>query len=121
LLLLVLVSLARSEEGRFVKEFKVRDNITVVVAEGDKEPRSIGSYSVRVYSDLNTGSFVDGMIKSRDGYIREVEIKERDRTGSDEIRVTIATAGSGSYFAVDVFTFDGKNLRWSKEKSRPLQ
>ena len=47
----------------------VAGSLTVVIATGAKEPASIGSYSVRIYRALETGSFVDGVISKRDGSI----------------------------------------------------
>lgn len=40
-----------SADERFVQKVTIHPGLVVVVSEGDLEARSIGSYSVRVYSD----------------------------------------------------------------------
>ena len=101
--------------GRFVGEYKLPNGMTAVVAEGDREPRSIGSYSVRIYDDLHAGRYISGTIRPRDGFIREVRAGEVDRNGRDEIVVFIETAGSGRYVTTDIFSFDGRNLSIGEE------
>lgn len=107
--------------GRFIGEYRLPEGRVAVIAEGDREPRSIGSYSVRVYADLYTGSYVAGTIRHRDGFIREVRVGERDRQGRDEIVVVIETAGSGRYQTTDVFLFDGRDLRLVEKGPRSRQ
>jgi hypothetical protein len=42
-----------ADEGRYVKQLPLPDGRVSVVAEGDMEPRSIGSYSIRFYGARN--------------------------------------------------------------------
>jgi hypothetical protein len=97
-------------DERFVGEFRLPSGMVAVVAEGDREPRSIGSYSIRVYAVLPTGSFVAGMIRPRNGFIREVRVLGPSQPGRDEIAVVMETAGSGRYTTTDAFIFDGRDI-----------
>ena len=109
-----------AENDRFVWQFGLNDGKTLVVAEGDREPRSIGSYTVRIYDDLTVGALVAGVVRPRNGFVQEVKMRDLDRDGREEIIIRIETAGSGPYVALNVFTFDGKQLRWSETLSRPM-
>ncbi|MDA0577931.1 MAG: MliC family protein [Verrucomicrobia bacterium] len=86
----------------------------VAVAEGDGEPRSVGSYSVRVYSHANpdfpTDDFIGGVVRARDGVVEDVVFADIDHDGSVEVVVVIRSVGTGSYLSADAFTFNGKQL-----------
>jgi ecotin len=87
---------------------------TAVVAEGDFEARSIGSYSVRVYStqsaqpDDDTTFFSSGVIRARDGTVEKVFLAELGNDDPPSLVVAIRSAGSGGYLSADAFTI-GKN------------
>ena len=61
---------------RYVKKIELPSNETVVVAEGDFEARSIGSYSVRLYASGaqpgDTTIYESGLLFTRDGTIEDV-------------------------------------------------
>ena len=95
---------------RFIGEFRLNGDMVAVVAEGDREPRSIGSYTVRIYADLYNGSYVTGIIRPRNGFIRAVRVADSATPGQDEITVVMETAGSGRYATTDVFCFNGREL-----------
>lgn len=83
-----------AEQGRIVKQVRFSDRTaTVVVAEGDLEPRSIGSYAVRIYAFINPDfpfdKLVTGIIRPRDGVVEEVKFADLDGHGSPEIVVVI--------------------------------
>ena len=86
----------------------------VVVAEGDFEPSSVGSYSLRVYAGTNPrfpyDSFIAGTVRSRDGTVEEVRFSDVDRDGSPEIIVVIRSAGTGGYLSADAFQLQGTVL-----------
>ncbi|WP_197031689.1 PliI family lysozyme inhibitor of I-type lysozyme [Bordetella petrii] len=91
----------------------------VVVAQEPGEPASIGSYSVRLYRDLSVGDYADGLIRPRDGELRQAELKDLDGDGQPELAVTLVTAGSGNYQTLDVYKIeDGKRLRWLPQLSK---
>lgn len=85
----------------------------VVVAQESGEPASIGTYSVRLYRDLSTGDYAGGIIRPRDGELRQAELKDVDGDGQPELAVTLVTAGSGNYTTLDVYKIrDGERLEW---------
>ena len=86
----------------------------VVVAEGDFEPRSVGSYSVRAYTAANPrfpfDDFIAGTVRPRDGTVDFVGFSDLDHDGSPEIIVLIRSAGSGAYLSADAFQLRGTVL-----------
>jgi len=98
--------------GHFVQKLALPSGPTVVVAEGDFEARSIGSFSVRVYdtqsaqANDDTTFFAAGIIRPRDGPIEKVLLAELGNEGVSSLIVVIRSAGSGSYLSADAFTLD---------------
>lgn len=96
--------------GYFVQKLALPSGQTAVVAEGDFEARSIGSYSVRIYSrqsgqpDDNTTFFSSGLIRARDGTVEKVFLAELGNDDPPSLVVAIRTAGSGGYLSADAFT-----------------
>lgn len=93
----------------------------IVVAEGDLEPRSIGSYSIRVY-DKNDPAFpydrfAAGLIRPRDGTIESLRVADIDGDGTPEIVVVLRSSGSGGYQSADAFRVDGKSLTFVRSVS----
>lgn len=93
--------------GLFFKRVDLPDGRIVVVAEPDREPRSVGSYSVRLYSGRNPrfpfDEFVAGVIESRDGVIVGVELAYVDADNRPDLVVTMRSVGTGSFLAADAF------------------
>ena len=82
----------QKQTGRYVNQHKLSTGLTAVVAEGDFEPRSIGSYSVRIYGanpEFPTDDFLCGTIRSRDGSIEKVMIQDINDGGTEEIIIII--------------------------------
>ncbi len=109
------VVFAAGEDHRFVMNLKFPAGQSVaVVGEGDFEPRSIGSYSVRIYSGSNPDfpfdKYVTGLIRPRDGFIEDVTFYDLDGDGMAEILVIIRSAGSGGYLSADAFRYASKSL-----------
>jgi len=121
-LLLALVSMpfalaafAGVTDGRFVKNYPLPNSPAIaVIAEGDFEPRSVGSYSLRIYAGVNPGlpfdNFVTGMVRARDGAVEGLLFHDFDGDGAAEIVVVTRSAGSGSYLSADAFAFRGEML-----------
>ena len=84
------------------------------IAEADREPRSIGSYSVRLYSGRNPSfpydDFVAGVIEKRDGFIVSARLADVDGDAQPELVVTMQSAGSGSYLAADAYSFTDESI-----------
>lgn len=79
----------------------------VVVDAGPKEPASIGSYAVRLYSAANAqhaaDDFIASAVASRDGTLERLEFADVTGDGSQELVVIAASAGTGGYLAADAF------------------
>jgi Periplasmic lysozyme inhibitor of I-type lysozyme len=109
------IVLAAEGDFRFVEKTKFPDAPEIlVVAEGDFEPRSIGSYSIRIYSGANpdfpVDDYVAGVIRPRDGVIESVQFQDLGR-GVPEVIVIIRSAGSGGYLSADAFSYAKKSLK----------
>jgi len=88
--------------------------LTAVVAEGDFEPRSIGSYSIRIYEanlEYPTDYFLYGTIRPREGNIETVTIQDINGNGIEEIVVIIRSVGTGGYLSADAFQCQSKQLK----------
>ena len=102
LLFLVFPIVASAQSsGRFLEKVRLPEGQTVLVAEGELEARSIGSFSVRVYEaaspEDDTTFFVDGLIHSRDGALEKVVLANVDSTSvAPEIVVVVRSVGTGS-------------------------
>jgi hypothetical protein len=101
-------------DPRVVIRVSMPDGRTVVVAEGDHEPRSIGSYAVRVYAEgppaTATDRFVAGLVRPRDGSVERVVIEDLDRDGRADLVVVIRAAGTGGYLSADAFSYASNRL-----------
>ena len=99
---------------RFAQKVAFPSGQTVVVAEGDFEARSIGSYSVRSYSTQNaqpgddTTFFSAGVVRARDGALEKVFLANLQGDARPSLVVVIRSVGSGGYLSADAFTI-GRN------------
>ncbi len=107
-------ALASGETARILSRVLPGTSMVVVVAEGDFEPRSVGSYSVRTYAGANPrfpyDDFTAGTVRPRDGAVDDVVFSDLDHDGSLEIVVVIRSAGTGSYLSADAFRLHGTTL-----------
>ena len=107
-------TLHAAESSRFIKKIKLPSGQTAVVAEGDFEARSIGSFSVRLYDAATpqdeTTFFIAGLIRPRDGAIENLALADIDGDQQPEIIVTVRSVGTGGYISVHAFAFKKKNL-----------
>jgi hypothetical protein len=92
-----------------------RYGATVVVDEGEFEPRSIGSYALRVYEGASnknsTDNFVAGLIRRRNGAVEAVRLTDIDGDQRPEIIVVIRSVGSGGYISADAFRYRLRSLQ----------
>ena len=95
-------------QDRFVSKLTLPTGETVVVAEGDFEARSIGSFSVRLYeaeaAPDKTTFFTSGLIRSRDGVVEKVILADLDGDRQQEIVVVVRSVGTGSYLSAHAFS-----------------
>ena len=93
--------------GHFVTKIKLPSGQMVVVAEGEFEARSIGSFSVRLYQAASGGNettfFSSGLIRSRDGVIEKVELADINGDEQVEIIVIVRSVGTGGYLSAQAF------------------
>lgn len=106
--------LQAGEPVHFMAKVKLPSGQTVVVAEGELEARSIGSFSVRLYdaapTEDETTFFAAGLIRGRDGTIEQVMLADVDDDGQPEIIVKVRSVGTGGYVSADMFAVDKDSL-----------
>lgn len=101
---------------RLVHKQALPDGRTLVVAEGDFEARSIGSYSVRLYAagsvqaSDDVGIFVAGLVRARNGTLEKVGLESLRPGEAPSLIVTTRSVGSGSYLSADAFQVVGNKL-----------
>jgi hypothetical protein len=107
---------AAEQEHRFVQLLQFPGTLeSLVVAEGDFEPRSIGSYALRVYAarsdNFPTDEFIAGIVRPRNGIIEAVRFDDIDGDNRPEIIVVMRSAGSGGYLSADAFRYENRSLQ----------
>jgi len=107
-------TLNAAESERFITEVKLPSGQTAVVAEGDFEARSIGSFSVRLYDAAPPGDettfFSAGIVRSRDGTVEKAMLADVDDDQQPEIIVLVRSTGTGGYLSAHAFAFDKRRL-----------
>ncbi len=105
----------------FFKQVILETGQFVVVAEGQGEPRSIGSYSVRLYSGKEKkfpfDDFLGGLVRPRDGFVEKLAIVDLDNHGDLGLVVIVRNAGSGSYLSADAFVLSGSTISFLQSVS----
>lgn len=112
----LLAATAAPGAERHVESLRLPSGQSVVVAEGDLEPRSLGSYSLRLYSGRNPefplDDFVAGVIRPRYGTIARVLLEDLNGDRHPEIIVVGQSAGSGGYLSADAFRLGTSSISW---------
>ena len=115
LVLLTTTAFAVEPAGIFNDVVELPDGRIAVVAEASREPRSIGSYSVRLYGarnpDFPFDDFVAGAIQPRDGTLHALSLEDIDGDRKVDLVVVIVSAGSGGYLSADAFAFTDESIR----------
>ena len=105
------------QAARFVAQLKLDAGHTLVVAEGDGEARSTGSYAVRLYSSQSaqagddTTFYVSGLIEPRDGAIECSLLDDLDGDGKPELVVIVRSVGTGQYLSAQAFSCAGDKVK----------
>ncbi len=117
--LLTLFNIARAE-SLFQKTLKLRTGQLLVVEESALEPRSIGSYSLRLYSgerpEFPYDRFVTGLVQARDGVLEaalELDLRYCDSC----VVICLRSAGSGGYLTRHVFSYSDQRLELRSAQS----
>jgi hypothetical protein len=111
-LLLASAAQAAGTGERFVRKLALPNMQTAVIAEGDWEARSIGSYSVRIYSAEraqpgdDTTFFTSGIVRARDGVVEKIVLADLQGDGRQSLVVVIRSVGSGGYLSADAFSIE---------------
>ncbi len=100
-----LVAATPSVETRWVSKLRLNPEVVVVVAEGDLEPRSIGTVSVRAYradaeaerKGFDLDAYLGGVLCQREGVVESVSSADIDGDGRPELIVAMRSAGSGGW------------------------
>ena len=86
----------------------------VVVAEGELEPRSTGSYSLRIYGGANRShpydDFVAGIVRPRSGEVERLVFGDVNGDRIPDIVVVMRSAGTGGHLSADAFRLRGRLL-----------
>lgn len=105
--LLLVASVHAAAQERFVSKLKHPTGKTIVVAEGDFEARSMGSFTLRLYEAAaapdETTFFTSGLVRARDGVIEKVVLADIDGDRQQEIVVIARSAGTGNYQSAQAF------------------
>jgi len=109
--LLISSTIHATEASRIITKIKLASGQTVVVAEGDFEARSIGSYSVRLYGAPDeTTFFLSGLIRARDGVVEKVVLADINGDKQQEVIIIVRSVGTGSYLSAQAFEITKGNL-----------
>jgi hypothetical protein len=115
-ILLALPPASRAGDGPAVLQGVLpgKHKMLVVVSEGQLEPRSTGSYAVRIYGGANPRAkfddFIAGIVRRRDGEVARLVFSDVDGDGRPDIVVIVRSAGTGAYVSADAFRVRGKVL-----------
>ncbi len=111
---------ALAGDGRFLQSLQLPNGRVLVVAEPALEPRSIGSYSLRLYGGRNPDfphdDYLAGLVRPRDGVLESVHLLESPL----RVLVVSRSVGSGSYRSSDLFAIANRQLHWLKSVSGVL-
>lgn len=116
---LFIIAHVHGAESRYVEKIRISKGLTAVVAEGDLEPRSIGSFTVRFYRaddeeakrGLDVDDFAGGILIERDGEIEKVESLDLDGDSTNELIISVRSAGSGGYLSGFAVGLRGKRAK----------
>ena len=115
LLVSIIASFSVQASDRFIDKIKLPGGQTVVVAEGELEARSLGSFSIRLYQAAaaadETTFFISGLVSERDGVVEKLLLADINGDADSEIVVVVRSVGTGSYLSAYAFdVVDQKTL-----------
>src|ERR1044072_3420433 len=109
------IAFAADADRRFFQAFHFPITMEpVIVAEGDLEPRSIGSYTMRIYKGRSakfpTDEFITGVVRPRNGTIDAVRFADVDGDNRPDLIVVIRSARSRGYLTAEAFRYHDRSL-----------
>lgn len=102
---------------RFTQKVPLGKGLVAVVAEGDFEARSLGSYSVRAYFDAQaspgneTTFYTAGVVLPRGGTVRSAAPLELPGRPHPVLAVVTQSAGSGGFLSADALVVEPRAVR----------
>lgn len=98
----------------FEEQLSISSDLMALVNESALEPRSVGSYIVKVYAvdnpELPFDRFIAGLVRPRDGMLEAIKTVDLNHDGDKELVVIIRSAGSGSFLSADAFDISREEL-----------
>jgi hypothetical protein len=114
-----------SGDCKFLKKVGLPERQTAVIATGDLEACSLGSYSVRIYSSENvqpgddTTFYRFGLLHERDGTVEDAFLANLGPSAPASLIVKIRSVGSGGHVSARAYVVkEGLQKSWH---SRPVQ
>lgn len=108
------VNAVRADTGLFHEVVTLETGQRLVVEESSLEPRSVGSFSVRLYSGANPkfpyDDFRRGLLLKRDGVVQSVRVLP-PQDGHARVLITVRSVGSGSHASYHLLTISGDRIR----------
>lgn len=95
-----------------------KQQLTVVVSNGELEACSLGSYAVRIYStqDAQPGDdttfYVAGILHERDGTIEDVFTDNLGDRAPNALIITTRSAGTGSYISAQAYIVGKQDIHF---------
>ena len=112
-----MVAVGATTADRFTQTVPLTQGLVAVVAEGDLEARSMGSYTVRAYFDAEaragneTTFYAAGLVRPRDGTVRSVSTLALPGRPRPLLMVVMQSAGSGGYLSAEAFAVEPRAVR----------
>ncbi len=111
------VAVGAATADRFTQTVPLTKGLVAVVAEGDLEARSMGSYTVRAYFDAEARAgnentfYAAGLVRPRDGTVRSVSTLALPGRPRPLLMVVMQSAGSGGYLSAEAFAVEPRAVR----------
>ena len=112
-----MVAVGATTADRFTQTVPLTQGLVAVVAEGDLEARSMGSYTVRAYFDAEASSgnettfYAAGLVRPRDGTVRSASALALPGRPRPLLMVVMQSAGSGGYLSAEAFAVEPRAVR----------
>lgn len=107
-------------DGLFRETLTLETGQVLVIEESSLEPRSIGSFTVRLYSGANANAPYDdfrrGLLLKRDGVLESARVIPPEN-GKQRVLLTVRSVGTGDYPSYHLLTIAGDRIRADSYRS----